>query len=127
VQNRNLRECLFSTTGRECALFCQHIRYDVTVNRWETALFVLLLPFYFAAFGLYQFMVFAVNKRLPASQRIPHSLFWRGWSRVKNEYQTLYPRSSVYQLSVVCAATVAAIAIAFVALRIWEYTHGRLP
>ncbi len=53
-------------------------RYDVGVNRYETALFVVLLPFYFMAFGLYQFMVFAVNKRLAPSERIPHSLFWRG-------------------------------------------------
>jgi len=106
---------------------CKHIRYDGTVNRCETALFVLLLPFYFAAFGLYHFMVFAVNKRLPASEKIPHSLFWRGWNRVKDEHKALYPRSSVYQLSVVCAASVAAIALALVALRVWEYTHGRLP
>jgi hypothetical protein len=78
------------------------------------------------AFGLYQFMIFAVNKRLAASERIPHSLFWRGWNRVRDDYKRLYPRSSVYQLSLVCAATVAAIALVFVALRVWEYTH-RLP
>jgi hypothetical protein len=94
------------------------------VNRYETALFLALLPFYFVAFGLYQFMVFAVNKRVAASERIPHSLFWRGWNRVRHEYKRLYPRSSVYQLSLVCAATVAAIALAIVALRVWEYTHG---
>jgi hypothetical protein len=57
---------------------------------------------------------------------ILHSLFWRGWNRVRDNYKRLYPRSSVYQLSLVCAATVAAIALAFVALRVWEYTH-RLP
>ncbi len=94
------------------------------VNRYETALFVALLPFYFVAFGLYHFMVLAVNKRFATSERIPHSLFWRGWNRVRNDYKRLYPRSSVYQLSLACAVTVAAIALAFVALSVWEYTHG---
>ena len=68
------------------------------VNRYETALFVALLPFYVVAFGLYQFMIFAVNKRLAASERIPHSLFWRGWNRVRDNYKRLYPRSSVMVL-----------------------------
>jgi hypothetical protein len=108
-------------------LFRQHIRYYVGVNRYETALFVALLPFYFGAFGLYQFMVFAVNRQLPTSEKIPHSLFWRGWNRVRHDYKRLYPRSSVYQLAVACAATTAVIAVAWVVLRWWEYTHGQLP
>jgi hypothetical protein len=94
------------------------------VNRYDTALFVAFLPFYFVAFGLYHFMVFAVNKRLAASERIPHSLFWRGWNRVRDNYRRLYPKSFVYQLSLACAVSVAAIACAFVALRVWEYAHG---
>ena len=97
------------------------------MNSYETALFIAFLPFYFAAFGLYQFMVFAVNRRLPTSEKIPHSLFWHGWTRVRDDYKRLYPRSSVYQLAVVCAATVAAIALAFLAVRVWEYMYGRLP
>jgi hypothetical protein len=101
--------------------------YDVGVNRYETALFIVLLPFYFVAFGMYHLMVFAVNKHLAASERIPHSLFWRGWNGVRNNYKGLYPRSSIYQLSLLCAVSVAAVALAFVALRVWEYAHGRLP
>ncbi len=96
------------------------------MNTYETALLVLLLPFYFAAFGLYQFMVFAVNRRLPASEKIPHSVSWRGWSRVKDTYRGFYPRSIVYQLTLACAATTATIAVGLVALRVYEYTHGRL-
>jgi len=96
----------------------------VSVNRYETALLVAFLPFYLVAFGLYHFMVFAVNRRLAPSDRLPHSLFWRGWNRVKNDYKSLYPKSSAYKLSVLCAATVAGIAVLFVALRIWEYAHG---
>ena len=105
-------------------LFFSHRRYDVGVNRYETALFIALLPFYVVAFGLYHFMVLAVNKRLAASEGIPHSLFWRGWNRVRDDYKRLYPRRSLYQLSLACALTVAAIALAFVALIVWEYTHG---
>ena len=93
------------------------------MNRYETALFIALLPFYLMAFGLYQFMIFAVNKRLTASEKIPHSLFWGRWNQVRDDYKRLYPTSSVYQLSLVCAATAATIALAFVALRVWEYTH----
>jgi hypothetical protein len=96
----------------------------VVVNRYEAALFIALLPFYMVAFGLYHFMVFAVNKRLAAADRIPHSLFWRGWNRVRNNYRKLYPKSSVYQIALACAVTVAAIAIAFIVLRVWEYTQG---
>jgi ABC-type maltose transport system permease subunit len=97
------------------------------MNKYETALYVLLLPFYFTAFGLYHFMVFSANNRLPASERIPHSLFWRGWNRVKNEYNRLHPKSFVYQLAVTCAVAVVLIAMALVALRFWEYARGRLP
>jgi hypothetical protein len=98
--------------------------YNLSVNHYEIALFVAFLPFYLVAFGLYHFMVLAVNRRVAPSERIPHSLFWRGWNRVRNDYKNLYPQSPVYQLSLLCAATVAGIAILFVALRIWEFAHG---
>jgi hypothetical protein len=96
----------------------------VGVGRPETTLFVLFLPFYFAAFGLYQFMVVAVNRRVSESERIPHSLFWHGWSRVRDQYRTLYPRSVVYPLALASALVTAALAVAFLILRVWEYTHG---
>ena len=100
--------------------------YHVGVNRYEIALLVLLVPNYFVAFGLYHFMVFAVNRHVPDSDKIPHSLFWRGWSRVGDTYREFYPRSIVYSLSLSCAVTTAAIALGFVALRVYEYTHGPL-
>lgn len=101
--------------------------YDVGVNVYEKALLVALLPLYFAALGLYHFMIFRVNQKAAASERIPHSLFWRRWSRVKDNYRSFYPGSSVYRLSLACSVAVAAIAIAFVALRIWEYGRHPLP
>ena len=94
------------------------------VNRYQTFLLIVLVPFYLVALGLYHFMIFAVNRQLGVSERIPHSLFWRGWNRVRDNYKSLYPTSSVYQLSLACAVTVAAIALAFVGLSVWEYTHG---
>lgn len=68
-------------------------------------------------------MVFAVNRQLVASERIPHSLFCRGWNLVRDNYKRFYPKSSIYELSLVCAATVAIIAFAFVGLSLWEYTY----
>lgn len=97
------------------------------MNHYDTTAFLLFLPFYLAALGLYHLMVFAVNRRLAASERIPHSLFWAGWSRVKDAYRRFYPRSIVYPLTLACAVATAAIAVGFVALRIYEHTHGRLP
>jgi hypothetical protein len=69
-------------------------------------------------------MVIAVNRRRDPAEKVPHSLFGRGWNRVRNDYKMLYPQSPVYQLSLLCATTAAGIAVLFVALRIWEYTHG---
>lgn len=97
------------------------------MNKYETALFILFIPFYLAAFGLYHFMIFSVNSQLPDSERIPHSLDWRGCNRAKNGYTRLHPKSFVYPLTVACAVAGTFIAIGFVALRFWEYTHGRLP
>jgi hypothetical protein len=94
------------------------------VSRYEDALFIVFLPFYLVAFGLYHFMVIAVNRRRDPAEKVPHSLFGRGWNRVRNDYKLLYPQSPVYQLSLLCATTAAGIAVLFVALRIWEYTHG---
>jgi hypothetical protein len=116
-----------TATHRSCECNCLIAtaigRYDVPVDRYQTLLLIALLPFYFATYGLYQFTVSAVNRQLVASERIPHSLFWRGWNLVRDNYKRFYPRSSIYQLSMVCAVTVAMIALAFVALSLWEYTY----
>jgi hypothetical protein len=117
----------FDNLSRDAAVSSVIWSYDVCVNRYEAALVVAFLPLYFVAFGLYQYMVFAVNNRLAASERIQHSLFWRGWSRVRDNYERFYPNSFVYQISTTCSMVVVAIALAFLGLRLWEYAHGRLP
>jgi hypothetical protein len=72
-------------------------------------------------------MIFAVNRWLPESEKIPHRLFWGRWTHVRDEYNRLHPKGFIYQLTLVCAATVIVIALLFAFLRVWEYTHGQLP
>jgi hypothetical protein len=69
--------------------------------------------FYFAAFFLYHFMVFRVNKNLPPGERIPHSLTFGQRDRLGTEYKALYPRSVVYQLTLLCAFTLIVLAAVF--------------
>ena len=81
--------------------------------------------FYFAVFFLYHFMVFRVNSTLPPSSRIPHSLTFGHRDRLAKEYKALYPRSNIYQLTLVCAVTAFALAVAFAGFRVWEAASGR--
>jgi len=107
------------------------------MNRTETGLFIFFASFWVALFGVYHFMIYAANKQLPASNRIPHlrvyrrGLWWGShgfeWGRVTNEYKRLYPTSLVNYVWIGCLWSIVVIAIAFVFLRVWEYTHGRLP
>jgi|ERR1700733_1562894 hypothetical protein len=85
----------------------------------------LCIAFYFAAFFLYHFMVFRVNKNLPADERIPHSLTFGQRDRLRTVYKSLYPRSSVYQMTFVCAVSLIVLASLFAGIRIWEAAAGR--
>ncbi len=106
------------------------------MNQVETALFLAFATLWVALFSLYHFMIFAVNRRLPADQRIPHVRIYSGglwgshgfqWRTVTSEYNRLYPRSFIRYATVACITSLVAISIAFVVLRVWEYTHARLP
>jgi hypothetical protein len=81
--------------------------------------------FYFAALFLYHFMVFRVNKNLPPSERIPHSLTFGQRDRLGTEYKALYPRSIAYQMTVLCALSLIVLAAVFAGIRIWEAATGR--
>jgi hypothetical protein len=98
---------------------------DPKMNRYETALLVSFLPFYFLAFGLYNLMVFKVNRHLPLDRRIPHRLFWGHWNRLKNEYNSFYPRGILYQLTLSCAVSALILAVTLFAFRFWEYASGK--
>jgi thiosulfate reductase cytochrome b subunit len=80
--------------------------------------------FYFTAIFLYHLMVFRVNKNLPFSERIPHSLTFGQRDRLATEYRAFYPRSNVYQLTVVCVCTLIILAAIFAGVRIWEVVAG---
>ena len=79
------------------------------------------MVFYLPAFSLFHFMIFRVNSNLAPDRRVPHSLYWGGWGRLRSEYISLYPRSCVYQLTLWCHVTIVVLAVSFFALRFWEY------
>lgn len=95
------------------------------MNQAETLLLCGFVTFTFTAIGLYHLLVFKVNQQLPPERRIPHSLSLVGWSRLATEYRRFHPRSFLYQFTVTCAVTGLFIAMAFTALRVWEYATGR--
>ena len=114
------------------------VGYDVVVNHAEGALLLLFVTLWFGLFGLYHYMIYAANKRLPASNKIPHIRVSQGrwglrlshgfeWKRVRNDYKRLYPGSILNYVLVAGIGSIVAIAVAFVFLRVWEYTHARLP
>jgi hypothetical protein len=69
-------------------------------------------------------MIFRVNRNLPGSRRIPHSLSWGNWSKLANEHKGFYPRSILYRLTVSGAIALLVIAVAMFAFRFWEYAKG---
>jgi hypothetical protein len=86
----------------------------------QTLLLALCCTFYLASFSLYHLMVFRVNKNLPLGEKIPHSLTFGHRERLGREYRALYPRSILYQLTLLCAVTVFVLAVAFAGFRIWD-------
>lgn len=74
--------------------------------------------FFFTAFCLFHLMVFRVNKFLPPGEKIPHSLDMGKGNRLAAKCKALYPRSVLYQLTLVCAVSVFVSALAFVFLRL---------
>ena len=95
------------------------------MNQYETMLLIGFIAVYLPAFGFYHLMVFRVNQQLPPPNRIPHSLYLGGWSRLAREYKGFYPRSFLYQLTLTCAVTGLIIAVGLVGFRVWEYAAGR--
>jgi hypothetical protein len=93
------------------------------------ARFILSMFFVFSAtaFLLYHLMVFRVNKHLAPGEKFPHSLSFGQRNRLATLYKSLYPKSIVYQLTLVCAITTMLTAIAFVSFRVWSYAQGKLP
>jgi hypothetical protein len=97
----------------------------LTMSALSWLILALCFAFYFTAFFLYHFMVFRVNKNLSPDERIPHSLTFGQRDRLRTEYQALYPRSGIYQMTLVCAVTLIVLAALFTGIRIWEAAAGR--
>jgi hypothetical protein len=95
------------------------------MNQYETALFVSFLAAYLPAIGLFHFMLFRVNSQLPPDRRLPHSLSWGDWNRLKTEYKGFYPKSIVYGLTLISAYLILILAIAMLGFRFWEYANGK--
>ena len=96
-----------------------------SATNMQSLILALCGAFYFASLILYHQMVFRVNKNLPLSERIPHSLTFGQRERLGREYRALYPRSILYQLTMLCAVTVFVLALAFAGFRFWEAAQGR--
>jgi hypothetical protein len=67
-----------------------------------------------------------VNKHLAPGEKFPY-LPPGQLNQVATLYKSLYPKSIVYHLTMVCAVTMVLLAIAFTALRILNYADGKLP
>lgn len=110
----------------ECRMLtCVQSEQPVFDSAPANLILAICAAFYFAAFFLYHFMVFRVNRALPPGSGIPHSLRFGNRDRLAKEYKALYPRSILYHLTLVCAVTVFALAVAFAGFRVWEAGSGR--
>ena len=75
-------------------------------------------------------MVFRVNKNLQSDEKIPHSLTFGHKDKLGTEYRAMYPRSILYQLTLLCATTTFMLAVAFaglrrrIAVRVDDYNAG---
>ena len=100
----------------------------MSASPWSPLVTMLLatwLGLYLVSFGLFHLMIFKVNRRLSGVEKIPHSLYWGKWNKLRNSYRTHYPGSPLY--SVVVTLTVAGLAFAAAAACVlwWQYAAGR--
>jgi hypothetical protein len=101
------------------------------MSQYDKWVLIALIVLYFPTVGLFCFMIFRVNRKLPASRRIRFWLLSWGdwtslranWTKLPTEYKRLYPRSILYRLAVSGAITLLVIAVAMFVLRFWEYTR----
>jgi hypothetical protein len=95
---------------------------------WPLSVNVLLgvfVLFDLSALGLWHFMVYRVNQRQPSSARLPHSLSWGGWNRLKQTYKTHYPQSSLYSTTVLLAYCCLVTAVSAAGVLWWQYFHAK--
>lgn len=91
------------------------------MKRIDFTLLILVVCFalYLAAFALYHFMIFRVNKHLSPRERILHIWSFGYRDRLASEYKSRYPGGIVYRLTLLCAVSLVVLATVFVAMRVW--------
>jgi hypothetical protein len=62
-------------------------------------------------------MVFRVNRLLPPGEKFPHSIAVGQQESLRTLYKGFYPRSSLYELTLVSAGSVLAFAAIFVLIK----------
>ncbi len=95
------------------------------MDRSDEALFIAFIVVYVPTWSLYHFMIFRVNKELPLYRKIRHSLFYGGWTKLRDEYKGFYPRSSLYHLTVSGAISCLVIATVIFVFNFWKLLVGR--
>jgi len=90
----------------------------------EKLIGVAFLAFFFAAFFLYHFMVFRVNKYLAFGEKFAHSLSFGQRNQLPDLYTSLYPRSPLYHFTVISAIALILLALTIVGFRVWDVTKG---
>ena len=75
---------------------------------------------------LLHFIIYRVNRRAANDAKIPHHLYWGGWKRLRERYDSIYPESRLYSMTL--ALSIACLAIALVAACVlwWQFASGRL-
>ena len=86
-------------------------------------LFTAFLSFYLVAMLFYHFMVFRVNRHLEIGEKFRHSMSFGQRERLRDLYQTFYPRSPVYRFTMTCAVMIFVVALAFVGFSVWQRYH----
>jgi len=90
----------------------------VSILNAQGLILSLAAAFFLTAFTLYHLMIFRVNRLLSPGEKLPHSLDFTKGNRLARQYRALYPRSNLYHLTIISAASMFALAVAFVCLRL---------
>ena len=84
------------------------------------------LAFLLGEFALYHFMVFRVNKYLDVGEKFPHSISIGQRVKLREVYNSFYPRSLLYHFTMTFAVAMLLFAFGFAVFRIWSTAGGAI-
>jgi hypothetical protein len=93
------------------------------VSHYDKALLAGFFFPYFAALGLYYFMLFKTSRQTHRS--LLDFFIWKDRRRLAEDCKRLYRGSFLYSLTLCCAVACFLTALAVFGLRFWEYAAGR--